>query len=78
MSGRAIGVGDAIAVVGSVLREVRGEPVTVAASTRIDELDLDSLEIIEIFVRLEERTGYVATGDELRSLVTIGDVARLG
>jgi len=40
----------------------------------IDDLDLDSIDAIDMAVRLEERTGLNFEDDDLKSLRTIRDV----
>jgi acyl carrier protein len=40
----------------------------------IDDLALDSIDIIDLSVRLEERTGFSPRGPQLRTLVTLQDV----
>jgi acyl carrier protein len=40
----------------------------------VDDLDLDSIDAIDMAVRLEERTGLQFEDDELKSLRTIRDV----
>jgi len=40
----------------------------------VDDLDLDSIDAIDMAVRLEERTGLHFEDDELKSLQTIGDI----
>jgi acyl carrier protein len=40
----------------------------------MDDLDLDSIDAIDMAVRLEERTGLHFEDDELKSLRTIRDI----
>jgi acyl carrier protein len=50
----------------------------VALDTRLaDELDLDSIDAIDLAVRLEERSGHALEEDELKALETIRDVVEL-
>jgi acyl carrier protein len=53
----------------------RGGEITVA--TKLEELDLDSLEVAELFNALEERSGCEFDPDSARSLETVGDLVRL-
>jgi acyl carrier protein len=43
----------------------------------IMDLDLDSIDAIDLAVRLEEETGYTLQEEELRSLQTVADVVEL-
>ena len=56
-----------------VLSERRGceEPVT--PSTRLDALELESIELTEVFIVIEDMTGCVVATDELPDLVTVAD-----
>ena len=40
----------------------------------IDDLDLDSIDAIDMAVRLEERTGHKFEDEELKAMLTIRDV----
>jgi len=43
----------------------------------VDELDLDSIDAIDLAVRLEERSGHALDEEELKALETIRDVVDL-
>jgi acyl carrier protein len=43
----------------------------------IEDLDLDSIDAIDMVVRIQEMTGRRVAEDELRSLRTIGDIVAL-
>ena len=43
----------------------------------IDDLDLDSIDAVDMAVRLEEKTGFRLAEDELKSIQTIQDVVDL-
>ena len=43
----------------------------------IDDLDLDSIDAIDLAVRLEERTGVSFEEEELKAILTIRDVVDL-
>ncbi len=47
------------------------------ATHLIDDLDLDSIDAVDMAVRLEEKTGYRFAEEELRSVTTIQDVGEL-
>jgi acyl carrier protein len=43
----------------------------------VEDLDLDSIDAIDMVVKLQEMTGRRVAEDELRALSTIGDVVSL-
>ncbi len=43
----------------------------------IDDLEMDSIDAVDMAVRLEEKTGYRLSEDELKSIQTIQDVVDL-
>jgi acyl carrier protein len=43
----------------------------------VDDLDLDSIDAIDLAVRLEERTGVSFRDEELKAIRTLGDVVDL-
>ena len=43
----------------------------------IDDLDLDSIDAVDMAVRLEEKTGYRLGEEELKSIQTVQDVVDL-
>lgn len=45
--------------------------------TTPDQIDLNSLTIVELSVALEEELGITITERELKELPTLGDIARL-
>ncbi len=63
--------------VNEVLANKRQQFDPVDASTDIESLDLDSLEVTELFATLEERSGLELDPDSADSLVTVGDLTRL-
>jgi acyl carrier protein len=42
-----------------------------------DDLDFDSIDAIDMAVRIEERTGIALSGDDLQSIQTIRDAVEL-
>ncbi|MCC7013996.1 MAG: acyl carrier protein [Planctomycetes bacterium] len=42
----------------------------------VDDLDLDSIDAIDLAVKLEERIGVAPKGQDLRALVTVEDVVQ--
>lgn len=70
---------DNVSALASILSEVAGvdpDKVT-AASTFAEELDLDSLTMVEVGVALEERLGVHIADEDAEHLVTVGDMAAL-
>lgn len=53
----------------------RWEPVDASAS--LEQLDLDSLEVAELFATLEDRSGLELDPDSARELQTVGDLAQI-
>jgi acyl carrier protein len=54
------------------------EPTTLHADARlVDDLDLDSIDAIDMVARLHELTGRRVPDQDLRSIRTVGDVVRL-
>jgi acyl carrier protein len=65
-----------IAMVNEVLRQefdFADEELTLDTHL-VDDLDLDSIDAIDMAVRLEERTGLHFEDDDLKSLQTIRDI----
>ncbi len=56
--------------------ELRPEQVTPSARL-VDDLELDSLDAVDLIVRLEQQTGVEIAEEELKSLETIQDVLAL-
>ena len=67
----------AVAAVNEVLGTKRHQFERVTADTRLSDLDLDSLEVAELFATLEDRSGIELDPDSARSLDSVGDLARL-
>lgn len=55
------------------LFEIPPERVTLDARL-IEDLDLDSIDIVELLVKLREVTGRRVTADDFKTVRTIGDV----
>lgn len=58
------------------LFELKAEQVTLEAHL-INDLDLDSLDAVDMAVKLEEITGHRVAEDALKSIRTVGDVVSL-
>ena len=61
-------------VTGILQQEFQYEGEVRLDSHLIDDLDLDSIDAIDMTVRLEEKTGLSFKEEELKSLRTVGDV----
>lgn len=53
--------------------DLRGEQV-VSSAHLVDDLDLDSIDAINMAVRLEQETGLAMQEEELRSLRTVQEI----
>ena len=62
-----------------VLRnEFEFSPADLSPTTHlIDDLELDSIDAVDMAVRLEEKSGFRLSADELKSIQTIQDVVDL-
>jgi acyl carrier protein len=56
--------------------DFRADELTLATDL-IDDLDMDSIDAIDMTVRIEEKTGLTLTEDELKSIRTIQDTVDL-
>lgn len=58
-----------------IVEEVAGVPVDEVTSEKsfVDDLDIDSLSMVEIAVQAEDRFGVKIPDDELANLKTVGD-----
>ena len=52
------------------------EQITMEAS-RVDDLEADSLDAVELNLALNDVLGFSLTDEELKSIVTVGDIVRL-
>lgn len=67
----------AVDAVNEVLGSKRQRWEDVDAGSSLESLDLDSLELAELFATLEERAGVDLDPDSARDLETVGDLAKL-
>lgn len=72
-----VGVDDAVAVVQHVLGRKGDRDTEVGNDTRFDQLEFDSLDVAELFVALEERTGEDLDPESGQGIETVGDLTRL-
>jgi acyl carrier protein len=62
-------------VTGVLCREFQLEPEDLHPGTHlVDDLDLDSIDAIDLAVRLEEQTGLALAEREIKSVRTIQDI----
>ena len=66
---------DILSGLAAILEEVAGvEPTEVTLDkTFIDDLDVDSLSMVEVVVAAEEKFGVKIPDDDVKSLKTVGD-----
>ncbi|ABD12836.1 acyl carrier protein [Frankia sp. CcI156] len=66
---------DILAGLAVILEEVAGvDPADVTADkTFIDDLDVDSLSMVEVVVAAEEKFGVKIPDDDVKTLKTVGD-----
>lgn len=66
---------DVLAGLAAIVNEIAGIPTAdVTASAKfIDDLDIDSLTMVEIVVECEERFGVSIPDGEVKNLTTVGD-----
>lgn len=66
---------DLLAGLAAVLEEVAGTPIdkVVLTATFLDDLDVDSLSMVEVVLACEERFDVRIPDEALEGLVTVGD-----
>jgi acyl carrier protein len=66
---------DTLAGLGEIVEEVAGVPAAdvTAEKSFTDDLDIDSLSMVEIAVQAEDKFGVKIPDDELAKLKTVGD-----
>ena len=66
---------DVLAGLGEIIHEIAGLPASqvVPDASFTDDLDLDSLTMVEVVVACEERFGVRIPDDDVAGLVTVGD-----
>jgi acyl carrier protein len=66
------------AVAQALVREFELEPAQLRLEVHlVDDLDLDSIDAIDLAVRLEEQLGVSFSEEDLKSVQTLGDVVDL-
>jgi acyl carrier protein len=74
---QAFSVDVAIAVVQNVVGRKGERSTPIGAETRFDQLHFDSLDLAELFVELEERTGCSLDPESGGHIETVGELTRL-
>ena len=66
---------EVLAGLGEIVNEVAGIPTedVVPEKSFTDDLDIDSLTMVEVVVAAEERFGVKIPDDEVKNLKTVGD-----
>jgi acyl carrier protein len=59
------------------LSQLCSDPELISRSATFEELDLDSLDLVEVSQLIEERYGIRLTGDALKRIETVGDAIDL-
>lgn len=72
-----IKVEDVVAAVETVMRSRRGHQEEITADTPIEELQLNSLDVAEVFLQIEEGLGCELDPQSMPEPVVVGDLARL-
>lgn len=75
MTVRYVDVRALVEVLEVVLTERRGCSVTVTPETSLEDLALGSLEVVDVFVALEETTGCVVSFDDVRRIEFVSEFA---
>jgi acyl carrier protein len=72
-----IKVEDVVAAVQSVMRSRRGRQEEITADTQIEDLQLNSLDVAEIFLEIEESLECELDPHSMPEPVVVGDLAKL-
>jgi acyl carrier protein len=66
---------DILKELGDIVEEIAGVPAAdvTADKSFVDDLDIDSLSMVEIAVQAEDKFGVKIPDDELANLKTVGD-----
>ncbi|MBU7597838.1 acyl carrier protein [Streptomyces sp. P38-E01] len=60
-----------------LVNKLKVSPDTITAEATPEEIDLDSLAIVELSLVLEKELGLAVSEDELSEAGTVGDIVRL-
>ena len=70
-------VADAVSVVNDVLRSTRSDAETATGKTKLDDLALESLNLAQIFMALEQIAGCELDAESAAGLATVEDLASI-
>lgn len=77
MSRRRIPLSDAVGAIESVLARRRSEPPEIRPETSLEDLALESIEVVEVFIEIEARTGCVVSDSDVDRLGRVRDIAAM-
>jgi len=64
-------------IISYLAEQVELDPENLSAETTFESLDLDSLDLVEMLVELENEAGVELPEEETQGLETLGDLAAL-
>lgn len=68
---------DAVAKITEILGEFHEGKIEVTENTSFEDLGLDSLDVVELSVKIEDAFGIDIDEDDLENVRTVGDAANL-
>ena len=76
---QVVGLDDAVGALRELVAARRPDldPDAMGADTQLDELGLDSLDVAELVMSLEQRTGAFLDATSVDRIVTVADLTRL-
>jgi acyl carrier protein len=77
MEGQAVTESDVICTLDEVLRRTRRVSPEITPATTVESLDLESLEWVEFFMALEDRTGCAVVTAQLPPVELVRDLVDL-
>jgi len=76
-SPRGLSTEDVVNAINEVLAATRPDFSSVTASTPLSAIDLASIDFVEVFVTIEDTTGYVFDLRAVPPLDTVGDLVKI-
>jgi acyl carrier protein len=74
---QAIGVDQVVEAITNTLRERRGSAPDIGPDTRLESLDLNSLDYAEVFVSIQEVVGFELDPESAGEVEVVRDLGRL-
>ena len=68
---------DNLNLIVNLLKDYVSDEIEITRESTLKELQIDSLDLVEVVVSAEEQTGVTFEDDELVDLKTVGDVVDL-